>query len=83
MRLAHHELAPSRKSGVQFAADAMATGRIKFLTDTNAQGHPSGGETLLKAFGLSGDVMANLGVKGEGIPADMQGGGKISYGTHL
>lgn len=83
MRLAHHELVSSRESGVQFAADAMAPGRIEFLADTDAQGHPGGGVALLEAFGLSGDVMANLGVEGEGIPADMNGGGTIRCGTHL
>ena len=54
MRLAHHELVSSRESGVQFAADAMAPGRIEFLADTDAQGHPGGGVALLEAFGLSG-----------------------------
>ena len=72
--LAYHQLPPPGEVGGQFATDAMTSGGIEFLTDTDAQRHRGGGVALLETFRLGGDMIADLGIEGEGVSADMDGG---------
>jgi len=61
----------------------MTQGGIEFLTDANPQGHGGIGIALLKALGLGGDVVADLGIKGEGVSADVNSGTTRTGRIHL